>query len=147
MSSLHKLSRLHKSRRDSNRCNFFAGAAGGFCIPRAQQQRKTVGAATRITWSQPRIASARSSLLFKYTEQALTARASMAVAMNLATPVTHRTIATAQSLRPRHNSLPISFRCCGGGCQRRWACEGVCGWVQNGSTDIRPCVGASGERG
>jgi hypothetical protein len=34
---LHTLSRLHKSRRDSNRCSFFAGAAGGFCIPRAQQ--------------------------------------------------------------------------------------------------------------
>ena len=25
---LHTLSRLHKSRRDSNRCSFFAGAAG-----------------------------------------------------------------------------------------------------------------------
>ena len=34
---LHTLSRLHKSLRVSNRCNFFAGAAGGFCIPRAQQ--------------------------------------------------------------------------------------------------------------
>jgi len=36
-SFLHTLSHLHKSRRDSNRCSFFAGAAGGFCIPRVQQ--------------------------------------------------------------------------------------------------------------
>ncbi len=34
---LHTLSRLHKSRRVSNRCSFFAGAAGGIFIPRAQQ--------------------------------------------------------------------------------------------------------------
>ncbi len=34
---LHMLSSLHKSRRDSNRCSFFAGTAGGFCIPRVQQ--------------------------------------------------------------------------------------------------------------
>ena len=33
---LHTLSHLHKSRRDSNRCSFFAGAAGGIFIPRAQ---------------------------------------------------------------------------------------------------------------
>jgi hypothetical protein len=32
---LQTLSHLHKSRRDSNCCSFFAGAAGGFCIPRA----------------------------------------------------------------------------------------------------------------
>ena len=36
-SFLHTLSRLHKSRRVSNRCSFFAGAAGRFGIPRAQQ--------------------------------------------------------------------------------------------------------------
>ena len=34
---LHTRSRLHKSRTVSNRCSFFVGAAGGFCIPRAQQ--------------------------------------------------------------------------------------------------------------
>ena len=60
---LYTLSRLHKSRRDSNRCSFFAEAECGFCIPRAQQERKTVGAAARITRSLPRIASARSNLL------------------------------------------------------------------------------------
>jgi len=34
---LKTLSCLHKSRRVSNRCSFFAGAAGGIFIPRAQQ--------------------------------------------------------------------------------------------------------------
>ena len=34
---LYTLSRLHKSRRDSNRCSFFAGATGRFGIQRAQQ--------------------------------------------------------------------------------------------------------------
>ena len=37
LTPLHTLSCLRKSLRVSNRCNFFAGAAGGFCIPRAQQ--------------------------------------------------------------------------------------------------------------
>jgi len=34
---LHTLSRLHKSRRVSNHCSFFAGPAGRFGLPRAQQ--------------------------------------------------------------------------------------------------------------
>ncbi len=34
---LHTLSRLQKSRRVSNRCSFFAWAAGGIFIPRAKQ--------------------------------------------------------------------------------------------------------------
>ena len=36
-SFLHTLSRLQKSRRVSNRCSFFAWAAGGIFIPRAKQ--------------------------------------------------------------------------------------------------------------
>ena len=51
LTTLQMLSRLHKSTRVSSRCSFFAGAAGRFDIPCALQQRKTVGAAARITWS------------------------------------------------------------------------------------------------
>jgi len=38
---LHTLSPLHKSRRDSIRCNFFAEAAGGIFILRAHAVAQT----------------------------------------------------------------------------------------------------------
>jgi len=90
VSFLHMQSHLHKSRRVSNCCSLFAGAADWFCIPRAQQYRKTVGAAAWIAPSLPRIALARSNLLPRHTEQALLAPASKAAALNPATaPAAH----------------------------------------------------------
>jgi hypothetical protein len=49
------LARLHKSRRDTNPCSFFVGAAGGFFVPRAQWWRNL--SAPLLEWhGLPRIA-------------------------------------------------------------------------------------------